>query len=451
MNKYEISIIALSVSLLSLVLPPIVYWPVAILAGIGLLIVLKKALRNKDNKRDAFYFLFLAAGSIGIFLFLFPLPHAALFCMLLFACASLMELYGTRRIAAEERQEHIAPAVRLSDEIAVAEVELKTEEMMRKLLAESNIEKLFTNLKEELAQRMESLDFSLNKQAANSLQLEIETKKLVEEFKKEQLGEIDSKIDRISRSVSNTLTFQQAEELHKKMSYFIDDKANHLVGDVTAEIKKQGDRSSKELVEMNLGISEVKEGVREANQSLVKLVHLQNQYTYTKKEEDLTEEEWRAILNQIHEIALEMKDRSKTDTVDYQVIKIEFKVRYPKLSEKGLNFLSTGEYLYQVHKGIDFDYAPIMVEFSKVIERELNLLLEKMQLGKNLTLGNINYLVADKKILVDKLRGIGSFLTELVKYRNGSAHVGESTQAKVEKVRSLLFDEGWIERIIKEK
>lgn len=86
-----------------------------------------------------------------------------------------------------------------------------------------------------------------------------------------------------------------------------------------------------------------------------------------------------------------------------------------------------------------------MVEFSKVVETELNLALKKKKLiNKDLTLGQLKFNLEKVKQYKEFL----PFLEEVITHRNGSAHTGVSTRKKVKKVRALLLEDKWLERIL---
>lgn len=95
--------------------------------------------------------------------------------------------------------------------------------------------------------------------------------------------------------------------------------------------------------------------------------------------------------------------------------------------------MATAEYLFQHHKDSTIDFAPIMVEFCKVVENELRILLKQ----DNLTLGQAIQQIEQFKInpLIKEL----SKLKEIYLCRNGSAHTGVSTKEKVERIRELLI------------
>ncbi|QNU25067.1 hypothetical protein [Geobacillus zalihae] len=188
--------------------------------------------------------------------------------------------------------------------------------------------------------------------------------------------------------------------------------------------------------------------INEVRQWALKLIEIQNSTMNSKQLTIESEEDWQTIFQQIHDIALYIKNNNE-DKVTYNKIKDKFCQEFKGISKEGLEFLSTGEYLYQLHKDQEIDFAPVMVEFAKVIEIELNLHLKKHKLihkNTNLTLGQLNHQL--KTFKVSTLPNITSFLDQLIRYRNGSAHTGQSTITKVEKVREMILNDGWLKLII---
>lgn len=178
------------------------------------------------------------------------------------------------------------------------------------------------------------------------------------------------------------------------------------------------------------------------------LLKLQNRCTKDEKVIIENEEDWRVILNKMHHIAIEMKDSAPKKNVAYKDIHCKFQLNYPNIKSNSLEFLTTAEYLYQIHKENKIDFAPIVLEYSKVIEAELNRYLKELKFidkKQNLTLGQIHFRL--KKIKVSNLIGIEEFLDRLIYFRNGSAHSGQSTLETVEIIRTMILEDKWLKMI----
>lgn len=165
-----------------------------------------------------------------------------------------------------------------------------------------------------------------------------------------------------------------------------------------------------------------------------------------------TEDDWRVIENQMISIADAMKSNYSSDTI-YQKIDEEIKKDFDRMNEKSLGFLTTAEYLYQIHKNDStIDFAPIMIEFCKVVENELNVILKQKKMidkKKNYTLGQLLFeLERDRFSLFTKFIPI---LKTILLYRNGSAHTGSTSIEKTDMVRRLLVEEGWLQYLVNKK
>lgn len=155
--------------------------------------------------------------------------------------------------------------------------------------------------------------------------------------------------------------------------------------------------------------------------------------------------EWIDFEKELQKIAEQMKEiKSKDSLISFIEIEEYFKSRYKNISEKALKFLSTGEYLYKINKDEYVDYAPIMIEYCKVVELELNNYLKKQGvIQKQRMLGNINNLLKNGDFYK-----ITKYLEEIVRYRNESAHTGSVTRDKVKYIRDILFNDGFLEMIL---
>jgi hypothetical protein len=92
-----------------------------------------------------------------------------------------------------------------------------------------------------------------------------------------------------------------------------------------------------------------------------------------------------------------------------------------------------------------------MVEFCKVVENELNVILkQKMNQKKN----DKNYSLGQLRYKIERIKPLNNFvpiLVDIIGYRNGSAHTGSTTCEKTGKVRKLLIEDGWLNFILSQK
>lgn len=160
-----------------------------------------------------------------------------------------------------------------------------------------------------------------------------------------------------------------------------------------------------------------------------------------EKEWDLNDEAeiWSVFEKRMDKIIDGMVREAGAEDHEYKEIQNKLMSKYKKLGKKSLFFLTTAEYLYGKHKEDPFiDFAPIMVEYCKVLEAELRTFLsKKLCLPNNIMLGESIKVIREKGILPFSKSIVE--LETIHRYRNGSAHDGISTKGKVEKVRQLYF------------
>lgn len=214
------------------------------------------------------------------------------------------------------------------------------------------------------------------------------------------------------------------------------------------EINSKVQAINNELTEQKRLLQERTQSVKEWALELIKLQNrcVDDDVLLIKSEDD-----WKVIEDQMLEIANAMKS-ARNYGIDYQQIVEDFKAKYAKLSKKSLDFLSTGEYLYRAHLNDNtIDFAPIMVEFCKVVENELNVILkQKMNPKKN----DKNYSLGQLRYKIERIKPLNNFvpiLVDIIGYRNGSAHTGSTTSEKTGKVRKLLIEDGWLNFILSQK
>ncbi|WP_147534525.1 tetratricopeptide repeat protein [Bacillus marasmi] len=157
-------------------------------------------------------------------------------------------------------------------------------------------------------------------------------------------------------------------------------------------------------------------------------------------EEEIEDSQWEGFATKIELVISQMLSETKSNLKPDDYLN-KIKSTFPKFEPHSIEFLATAEYLFELNKNSFIDFAPIMVEYCKVIELELCVLLG----NKKLTLGQSIRVIEDKKIkpLIYQI----SNLKEIYLYRNGSAHTGKSTRRKIEIVRELLFEKNMLSLI----
>lgn len=172
------------------------------------------------------------------------------------------------------------------------------------------------------------------------------------------------------------------------------------------------------------------------------LIKLQSTGNHGYRIED-SKDYWRWFESNMDSILARMKEDAKDSNVSYKSIESELKKKYSKLNSKALACLSSGEYLYQVYKDNIIDFAPIVVEYTKVFEIELNSIL-------NPSSSKMLKELADYTGKVSKVKN-SNFTTHLgrvIEIRNGSAHTGLSPLKKLEELRDIIFKDDCLDYML---
>ena len=155
--------------------------------------------------------------------------------------------------------------------------------------------------------------------------------------------------------------------------------------------------------------------------------------------------EWEAFERSIDNIIRTMKSSTIDGNRVYETTKQQFKQEFATLDNDSLEFLVTAETLYQLHKNSTIDFAAIVVEFCKVIEKQLRVLLGRKLPYNAKMLGQVIYEIENQPIPpYDK---IIQELNEVNKYRKESAHTGVLRRIDVEQLRRLFYSEGLLNKL----
>ncbi|MFJ7370949.1 tetratricopeptide repeat protein [Lysinibacillus sp. NPDC098008] len=145
------------------------------------------------------------------------------------------------------------------------------------------------------------------------------------------------------------------------------------------------------------------------------------------------------------EIIIEaLKDESGLSSQKLKEVKKKIAEYFPYLEYKSQVFLATADYLYSSNRYGIMDFAPIVVEYSKVLEYELN---ARLKFKKKQTLGQLIHYIRENKVphFIEYLSDINQILL----WRNGSAHTSTSTIEVVESIRDKYYSEGLLENLFK--
>jgi len=128
------------------------------------------------------------------------------------------------------------------------------------------------------------------------------------------------------------------------------------------EIKEQLSQNSKKAVEQK----------RSVRQWALQLIQLQNNSGQLNLDEN---DDWDKYLEKMDEVLNQMVQAVNKDSIIYQNSRNWVNSTYTHLDADAKEFLITAETLYEIHKMSIIDFAPIIVEYCKVVEKQLRVLL----------------------------------------------------------------------------
>lgn len=154
-------------------------------------------------------------------------------------------------------------------------------------------------------------------------------------------------------------------------------------------------------------------------------------------------EDWETFSGKIEKIIQSLEAQARNNKKLMQETKERILKKYPFLKDKAVQFLTTAEALYEIHKGTEIDYACIVIEYVKVCEIQLRERLSHILSPNDKMLGNIIYVITNNGVVP-----YNSHLRELNKInslRRKSAHTGVLGQQDVEAIKKIYFDDGFLQ------
>lgn len=200
--------------------------------------------------------------------------------------------------------------------------------------------------------------------------------------------------------------------------------------------------------------NEIKEHLSEINQNSVnqkvfvrqwalKLMQLQDNSRQLNLDED---DDWVKYELEMDKILHEMTQIINKESIVYKNTENWVNSTYMQLDAVSKEFLITAETLYEIHKSSIIDFAPIIVEYCKVVEKQLRTLLGNRIQSKIKMLGEIIGEISSKKIIP-----YNSYLTDLNKInglRRKSAHTGVLGKSEVDKIREIFYTKNLLNKLI---
>ena len=175
------------------------------------------------------------------------------------------------------------------------------------------------------------------------------------------------------------------------------------------EIKEQLSQNSKKAVEQK----------RFVRQWALQLIQLQNNSGQLNLDEN---DDWDKYLEKMDEVLNQMVQAVNKDSIIYQNSRNWVNSTYAHLDADSKELLITAETLYEIHKMSIIDFAPIIVEYCKVVEKQLRVLLGSQIPSSMHMLGQIIGVISTNNIhpytlYLSDLRAVNQL-------RRNSAHTG---------------------------
>ena len=190
------------------------------------------------------------------------------------------------------------------------------------------------------------------------------------------------------------------------------------------EIKEQLSQSSKKAIEQ-------KHSVR---QWALQLIQLQNNSGQLDLDEN---DDWDKYLEKMDEVLNQMVQAVNKDSIIYQNSRNWVNSTYAHLDADAKEFLITAETLYEIHKMSIIDFAPIIVEYCKVVEKQLRVLLGSQIPSSKHMLGQIIGVISTNNIHPYTL--YLSDLQAVNQLRRNSAHTGLLVRNDADTIRNIFY------------
>lgn len=190
------------------------------------------------------------------------------------------------------------------------------------------------------------------------------------------------------------------------------------------EIKEQLSQNSKKAVEQK----------RSVRQWALQLIQLQNNSGQLNLDEN---DDWDKYLEKMDEVLNQMVQAVNKDSIIYQNSRNWVNSTYTHLDADAKEFLITAETLYEIHKMSIIDFAPIIVEYCKVVEKQLRVLLGSQIPSSMHMLGQIIGVISTNNIhpytlYLSDLRAVNQL-------RRNSAHTGLLVRNDADTIRNILY------------
>ena len=154
---------------------------------------------------------------------------------------------------------------------------------------------------------------------------------------------------------------------------------------------------------------------------------------------------WSEFETQMDLVLEQMKKSIINHSTLYSDMKIQIMSDFSHLDADSMEFLITANILYDIHKNSFIDFAPIIVEYAKVVEKRLRILLAGRLPARKNMLGDIIFEIDNQSIV--PYNAYLSDLRSINQLRRKSAHTGLLIKADADNMRNILFVNGLVNRL----
>jgi len=157
-------------------------------------------------------------------------------------------------------------------------------------------------------------------------------------------------------------------------------------------------------------------------------------------------DDWTEYKKEMDNILNEMTQIINKESIIYRDAETFVNSTFSHLNNVSKEFLITAEALYEIHKSSIIDFAPIVVEYCKVVEKQLRVLLGSRISSETKTLGGVLYTINQNRI-----NPYNQYLTDLYsvnRLRKSGAHTGNITKTDVDTIRSIFYTKHLLSRLI---
>lgn len=199
------------------------------------------------------------------------------------------------------------------------------------------------------------------------------------------------------------------------------------------EIKEQFNQSSKKIIEQKCSV----------RRWALQLIQIQNSSGQLNLEEN---DDWEKYLEKMDEILNQMVQTVNKNSTIYQNCQNWVNSTYAHLDTDAKEFLITAEALYEIHKMSIIDFAPIIVEYCKVVEKQLRVLLGSQLPSNKHMLGQIIGVISNNNIHPYNL--YLSDLQAVNQLRRNSAHTGLLTKNDADTIRNIFYTNNLLNNLV---